>query len=77
MIRIIVTIGLLVVAVLYLYWLGSFDLPITIAHARARISAPWSYAGNHAGGIARTLLFACRGFPLFATVRASPLPVGI
>ena len=31
MIRIIVTIGLLVAAVLYLYWLGAFDLPISIA----------------------------------------------
>ena len=29
--RIIVTIGLLVAAVLYLYWLGAFDLPISIA----------------------------------------------
>ena len=29
MIRIIVTIGLLVAAVLYLYWLGAFDLPIS------------------------------------------------
>jgi hypothetical protein len=28
--RIIVTIGLLVAAVLYLYWLGAFDLPISI-----------------------------------------------
>ena len=27
MARIIVTIGLLVAAVLYLYWLGAFDLP--------------------------------------------------
>ena len=31
MIRTIVTIGLLVAAVLYLYWLGAFDLPISIA----------------------------------------------
>ena len=31
MIRIIVTIGLLVAAVLYLHWLGAFDLPISIA----------------------------------------------
>ena len=31
MTRIIVTIGLLVAAVLYLYWLGAFDLPISIA----------------------------------------------
>jgi hypothetical protein len=31
MIRVIVTIGLLVAAVLYLYWLGAFDLPISIA----------------------------------------------
>ena len=30
MIRTIVTIGLLVAAVLYLYWLGGIDLPITI-----------------------------------------------
>ena len=31
MIRIIVTIGLLVAAVLYYSWLGAFDLPISIA----------------------------------------------
>jgi hypothetical protein len=31
MIRTIVTIGLLVAAVLYLYWLGAFDLSISIA----------------------------------------------
>ena len=31
MIRTIVTTGLLVAAVLYLYWLGAFDLPISIA----------------------------------------------
>ena len=31
MIRIIATIGLLVAAVLFLYWLGAFDLPISIA----------------------------------------------
>jgi hypothetical protein len=29
--RIIATIGLLVAAVLFLYWLGAFDLPISIA----------------------------------------------
>jgi hypothetical protein len=40
MIRIIVTIGLLLVAVLYLYWLGAFDLPISIAR--------W-WIGGHGG----------------------------
>ena len=30
-IRTIVTVGLLVAVVLYLYWLGAFDLPISIA----------------------------------------------
>jgi hypothetical protein len=39
-IRIIVTIGLLVAAVLYLYWLGAFDLPINIAR--------W-WMGGHGG----------------------------
>jgi hypothetical protein len=40
MIRTIVTIGLLVAAVLYLYWLGAFDLPIRIAR--------W-WIGGHGG----------------------------
>jgi hypothetical protein len=40
MIRTTVTIGLLVAAVLYLYWLGAFDLPITIAR--------W-WIGGHGG----------------------------
>ena len=46
MTRIILTIGLLVAAVLFLYWLGAFDLPISIArwwiggHGRRRRRAP-------------------------------------
>ena len=40
MIRIIATIGLLVAAVLFLYWLGAFDLRISIAR--------W-WIGGHGG----------------------------
>jgi hypothetical protein len=40
MIRIVVTIGVLIGAVLLLYWLGEFDLPISIAR--------W-WIGGHGG----------------------------
>ena len=39
MIRTIVTIVLLVAAVLYLYWLGAFDLPITIRAGGLAVTA--------------------------------------